>query len=447
MIRTKKMLSMSLALVTTLALFAGCSKPTANEEKKDEPVTVTILMDGNAFGEKAKTRPYSVLNLKEDFEKENPNIKIEFKALNGADNAEQSKSRSVLMASGDTTDVLYLPNPNETSKYSEAKMILPLEDLAKKGNFDQEKVYGKFLTKLDGKTYFYPSDYSVNVVFYNKKIFDDAGVPYPTGNWTWDDYANIAKKLSNPEKGIYGSLAQNWDYMLYTPTNQSLISAYKKDGTSNFDDPSWKESLKWFNDLQNDGGMPKWLEMNSKKLGWDSFLNGSFGMEFIGAWQMGQFEDLTSYPRDWKVGVAVPPTPKGFNNIPTAGGGWAVNKNSVNPDAAFKVVSYFATQYYKVGGILPPRADMNADELKAILKSDADKMRDVTADELYKVFYDNGMGSSPEKITGPAGAQINDMYMKQAELFFAGKMTLEETMKSIKEKADQFIIQAKDANK
>lgn len=42
-------------------------------------------------------------------------------------------------------------------------------------------------------------------LFYNKTVFDAAGVAYPTNDWTWDDFRAAAKKLTNPAKNIYGT--------------------------------------------------------------------------------------------------------------------------------------------------------------------------------------------------------------------------------------------------
>ena len=42
-------------------------------------------------------------------------------------------------------------------------------------------------------------------VAYNKKVFKDAGVPEPTAGWTWDDFVAIARQLTDPAKGIFGT--------------------------------------------------------------------------------------------------------------------------------------------------------------------------------------------------------------------------------------------------
>ena len=50
--------------------------------------------------------------------------------------------------------------------------------------------------KVDGKQYLLPKDYSPLAVYYNKKLFDAATVPYPEDGWTWDDLLATAQKLT-----------------------------------------------------------------------------------------------------------------------------------------------------------------------------------------------------------------------------------------------------------
>ena len=50
--------------------------------------------------------------------------------------------------------------------------------------------------KWDGKQYLLPKDFSPLAVYYNKKLFDAAGVAYPKDGWTWDEFLDTAQKLT-----------------------------------------------------------------------------------------------------------------------------------------------------------------------------------------------------------------------------------------------------------
>jgi multiple sugar transport system substrate-binding protein len=71
---------------------------------------------------------------------------------------------------------------------------------------------------LNGKVYAIPNRGSSIVLYYNKTMFDKAGVPYPTENWTYDDMLAMAKKLTIPGQqyglGIAGSLSDPANVMM-----------------------------------------------------------------------------------------------------------------------------------------------------------------------------------------------------------------------------------------
>ena len=103
---------------------------------------------------------------------------------------------------------------------------------------------------MNGKLLSLPYEKSFHAVYYSKKIFDDAGVPYPKTPWTWDDYVATAKKLTNRDKGIYGScFFLDWEYYYCMLARQRGVSAYKANGSSNYDDPAFRDAMKFMYDL------------------------------------------------------------------------------------------------------------------------------------------------------------------------------------------------------
>ena len=51
--------------------------------------------------------------------------------------------------------------------------------------------------QVDGY-YGFPQGFATEIMYYNKDMFDAAGVAYPTDDWTWDDYTAAAEKLTKP---------------------------------------------------------------------------------------------------------------------------------------------------------------------------------------------------------------------------------------------------------
>lgn len=363
------------------------------------------------------------------------------------------KKMDVALTTGDPTDLVILDNPLDTQKYSENGFLYPLDDIMAEKSYDPKKVFGNSLTVTNGKVYMLPSAATKWAVFYNKKIFDDAKVPYPTGDaWTWDQYIETAKKLTDKSKGIYGSYMLDYDnYMYFYATQQGDgVHGYKADGTSNYDDPIFKNALKYFGDFGNVSKIqPSWLEFKTKKLAWDGFMSGKYGMTFIGSWFLNLMKNKKTYPRDWKMGISQIPTPTaGQGNNFGVTSGLGVNKNSAHPKEAFEFVKFDAENFYKYSGAMPARVDLAKPDIDALFADTAAGVGgDVTPGEISKALIDNKLGYVQEKIVGPAANEYNNIILQESELYLIGKKSLDDTTKAIKTRADKAIADAAAAAK
>ncbi|MBP2000075.1 multiple sugar transport system substrate-binding protein [Paenibacillus shirakamiensis] len=443
----QKKKSAFVVLLASMLLVTACgngsksdsaSTDSSEQGKKKERV-VTVYEDAK------RAESVEVKKKNEDFTKAT-GIKVEMNVVPG-DGIEVYKKIDVDMISGEKTDVIRLTNPILIDKYGSNGWLYSLDDLMKKENYDAKKIYGDYLPKFaDGKTYVLPDQAGKWAVYYNKKIFDDAGVPYPSGNWTWNDYIATAKKLTNSAKGIYGSYMLDYDNYMYMLARQHNVSGYKADGTSNYDDPAFKEALKFFGDLGNvEKIQPSWLEFKSKKLSWDGFMSGSYGMHFIGTWYTNQFKDKTTYPRDWKVGITQLPVPadgKGNNNFGIVAG-YGINKNAEHAEDAYTYVKWMAENSYKYNGNLPARVDLSKEDINKLFQKTSDELGgEISAEELNKALISNDLGFVDEKITGPGSTEYSNIILQEADLYLVGQKSLDDTIQSIKKRADQAIKDA-----
>ncbi|MFC5471714.1 ABC transporter substrate-binding protein [Cohnella suwonensis] len=370
-------------------------------------------------------------------------IKVEYDVVPGDDM--YKKIDMDLASSASTTDVIPLTNPLPLDKYVKNGYLLPLNELLEADHYDADQIHGKYLTKYEGLIYSLPDNVSMWAVFYNKKIFDDADVPYPPSEWTWEQYIDTAQKLNDPSKGIYGSYMLDFDIYLFMLARQHNISAYKADGTSNYDDPIFKESLKFFGDLGNVHKIqPSWLDYQTNKLQWDGFMSGNYGMHLIGNWYTGLLTNSKDFPKDWKWGVTQIPTDgKGTNNFGVAYN-HAVNKRSTHPKEALEYVKFKAQYAANMRGILPALADpaAQAESVKQIAELSNGS---VTVDDLSKAFFDNRLGYVQEKNIGPAAAEYSTIILQESDLYLRGERSLDKTVQAIQEKADAAIL--KEMNK
>lgn len=101
---------------------------------------------------------------------------------------------------------------NESERYMSNDMLLDLTDkIAESDKIDPENypedIWG--LYTYDDKYYAVPKDVDTIALWYNKTMFDEAGLAYPTADWTWDDVSEAAKKLTKDDGSQYGLAVRN----------------------------------------------------------------------------------------------------------------------------------------------------------------------------------------------------------------------------------------------
>jgi len=107
---------------------------------------------------------------------------------------------------GSLPDVFWM-HSNESERYMSNGMLLDLTDYIKNSEVIKKEYYPTDIWSLygyEGKDYAVPKDIDTIALWYNKKMFDEAGLAYPTADWTWDDLTEAARKLKKPDGSQYG---------------------------------------------------------------------------------------------------------------------------------------------------------------------------------------------------------------------------------------------------
>ena len=225
---------------------------------------------------------------------------------------------------------------DERSKYHD------ISDRIKEDNIDTGK-YPEALVELynvDGKQYAIPKDFDTIGVWYNKKIFDEAGVPYPTDDWTWDDMADIAKQLTRSDGSVYGISAEYETqiaiYNTIFANGGTIVSEDKK--TSGYDTEATQAGVQCWVDMMKDGVSPSEASLEEIK-GNVQFLSGRLGMYWCGSWFLSQVLDS-----DIKDDIDVAPVPSinGKQATVIHGLGNCIYKDTKNPEAAWKWVEFLS---------------------------------------------------------------------------------------------------------
>jgi multiple sugar transport system substrate-binding protein len=183
-----------------------------------------------------------------------------------------------------------------------------------------------------------------HMFFYNKTMFDGAGIPYPDETWDWSTLTETAKAFTKDENGdgvneTWGLNAQSSCYMMWWPSTWQAggewFDAEMK--TCLADQEASMTGLKHVIDFfQTDKVAPLPGSMQS-----DPFMTGKVAMTFDGYWAATMtFPEIKEF--DWDV--AVPPrAPDKQPVIDLEEDAWSVMSGSKNIDAAWEFVKWLTT--------------------------------------------------------------------------------------------------------
>jgi multiple sugar transport system substrate-binding protein len=324
-----------LTLVASLLLAAcgGAGTPAAGESTE-----ISMMM----WGDPAELEVWN--QIVADFHEANPNITVNVEVSDWDSYWTKLKT---LLASGTPPDVFTMDAPLYLD-YQSRGVLLNLQPYLDQNPDMLQGVYPQTLEAYqtpDGM-FGLPRDFQTVVLFYNTDMFDAAGLPYPTADWTYDDMREAAAKLTLDKDGDgkidqFGFSADMWDMELVWSeaiwaNGGDIISA---DHTQTLvGEPKAREAWQFFHDMMFvDKSMP-----DSNTVGEyadDPFLAGVAAMTTIGHWVVPGYADANF---KWDV-APMPAGPAGqVTSVNSAG--FVVAKDSKNPDAAFEFLKYVLSE-------------------------------------------------------------------------------------------------------
>lgn len=231
------------------------------------------------------------------FQQKNPNISIEVQTAAYADYFTKLQTQ---VASGSAPDTFELNYENSVS-YANSGALLDLSPLAAADpDFDPAIFYPKAyeVFQADGVQFGLPEQFSDVLLYYNKDLFDAAGIAYPDASWTWADEQAAAEKLTDPANGQWGEFQPIQFFEFYKVLAQNGGSFFNADKTaSTFNDARGVEAAEWLI-----GKLDKTMPSDAFGPDQDSalFKSGKLGMWHTGIWMFSALEDT---PFTWDVSV------------------------------------------------------------------------------------------------------------------------------------------------
>ncbi len=193
-----------------------------------------------------------------------------------------------------------------------------------------------------------PDAFTPRAIFYNKKMFDDAKVAYPTNDWTWDDLVQIAKSLTKGEgkDAQYGFFVYNQSYPIqgYVWSNGGdFISPDGKKATGFMDSQATIEAVQWWADLVlKEKVAPTAAAVTLIGDQAAMFKSGKLAMMDNGRWPQADFKKTPGI----ELGtVMIPKSPKTGKRVPVLHeASFCIAKNGQHKQEAWQLAKWLGSE-------------------------------------------------------------------------------------------------------
>lgn len=338
-------------------LLSGC--------RAEEPRVVSFMV----FGDLAELAAYQ--NLVDAFATQHPEIDLQLQHI-----PSQSEYRQRLAAdfSGDAPPDVMLLNYRRFATFAAQGGLEPLGPYLARSAFIQEADFFKPTTEafyLDGQLWCIPQNVSSLVVYYNRDLFDTAGLAYPAADWTHEDFLAAARALTRDLDGD-GRIDQYGAGI--TPNLFRLAPFIWQNGGELVDDPSRPTRLtldtpaalaafQWFVDLQMQEHVVPDAVAEAAEEGETRFLNGRLGMYFNSRRGVPTYRTITRFSWD------VAPLPRGAQPAGILhSDGYCMAANTKNKEDAWTFIEFANSP---AGQELVAVSGRTVPSLLAIAESDA----------------------------------------------------------------------------
>lgn len=396
------------------------------------------------------------------FEAEYPQYELEYVDLGSTD---YLMRLDTMVAAGERLDMALAMDSVEYTARAREGMFVPIGDYLTEDGFDLYDGFGEGIAAsfIDGEIYGLPYTKGGFYVFYNKDMFDAAGIPYPTDDWTWAEFEEIAKALTKGtgSKKIHGAnIHLTWGYDIDTlPAQMAGWSPFKNGNpnVANMDDQRLKDALAMWNRMQNVDKSAislatfKAEQINSRM----PFAKGQAAMLLSNWWSASWFINS-------RFGSAEGPSilnfPVGVVNIPRPDDSVPNNLNATdldyyfavpitaeNPEGGALLARFLVTEMWSKLGTLSSYRYQDLEEFKKNFVSYTDDSGVMHTMDYSDEFVAKVMGGWTQPISSyyhidtvihPQGlAVIKDIFDQERELYYLGEQDLNATAAAMQKRA------------
>jgi multiple sugar transport system substrate-binding protein len=407
------------AVASAIALAMAASSALAQPASD---ITATLKIFQNVGDQKVSSTDEAIARFKLKF----PNVTIEPQYVPLTTWGEYNTSFINQVATGDAPDIVFaaIEGFAETANRGLLVDLGPIfdKDSTAKAVLDEldPNLLNGMRTRSTGQLNFFPTEWNNVIMYYNKDMFDKAGLAYPTDTWTWADFREAAKKLTitdaNGNVTQYGYFVPGFNFGLtpwwYTNDASVLDKDWKLPTVTS---ANFRESLQFLHDLiQVDKSAPAF----EAGVGSDKFNALQVAMVSAGHWVVPDMikSGLT------RVGVQVMP----INKVSTTVfgiGGLAITAASKNPELAWEFVKEmtgkeFQTSLADSGGSIPSWRSLATTDKYLAYPDNA------------QLFYASAATALP--VVAPANfAEVEEMTMRYVGAYLNDNEDLETTISGL----------------
>lgn len=341
-------LSMASAMVVSMTACGGGTKETAAPAADGKTETAAPAAEG---GKKMlsvstwdnDTSPQFQAVVDAYMEK---NTDVEIKIIDTAANEYNNSLGISLSAAQPDPDIIFVKDMGSMLQMADKKQLLPIDDFIAKDSFDLG-IYNGAAEQLqyNGVSYALPYRNDWYVLYYNKDLFDAAGVEYPDNDMTWQEYYDLAAKLTSGEGSakVYGTHHHTWQALT---TNWAV-----QDGTHTVVEKDYSFMKPWYEStlaLQDGGYMQDYATLKTANVHYTSvFKNQQCAMMPMGTWFIAtMMQSQADGETNFNWGVAAIPHPDNTEAGYTVGAltPVAISAYTDQPDLAWDFVKFAASE-------------------------------------------------------------------------------------------------------
>ncbi|MDD4573834.1 MAG: extracellular solute-binding protein, partial [Sphaerochaeta sp.] len=380
-------------------------------------------------------------------------IQVEYERFVNNDQGNLKLETNLLAGSGIDVYASY-GGLTRVAKRAESNMAMDLTPFLQRDNLIPEDIFGETaitLSKVNGVLYALPTTLTKTSFLINKDMFDEAGIEVPT-SWTYDEFREIAKKLTKGEGldkvyGMFWNSTQNFYEVQARLSSRTLGGDWMYAPGANETDLNNDvivKTLELVNNTMNvDYSAPSHVDTVTQKLTMENmFLNGKVAIvadNFI----IRSVKDLEQFPHDFVTAfVPQPVAEKGGDKYTWAqyGDQLSINPKSKNIDAAWEFLKWYATEgveYMAIGGRIGLAKTLNKDAIMDRFFKGVDEIIDIESAKKYFI-YNEGDNLTSTTIFKKA-PEIQKVMNEECEAILTERKTAREGLNDAKKRADEFL--------